>query len=60
MNKRKQDNTHVERQAFEVVVNDESMDLFSDDGKQSNFPLVTHSDSCGSVGSALTKFHCCH
>ena len=46
------DNTHVEWQAFDVVVNDEIMDLFSDDGKQSNFPLVTYSDSCGSVGSA--------
>ena len=46
------DNTHVEGQAFDVVVNDEIMDLFSDDGKQSNFPLVTNSDSCGSVGSA--------
>ena len=28
------DNTHVEEQAFDVVVNDEIMDLFSDDGKQ--------------------------
>ena len=46
------DNTHVEQQAFDVVVNDEIMDLFSDNGKQSNFPLVTYSDSCGSVGSA--------
>ena len=45
-------NTQVEGQAFDVVVNDEIMDLFSDDGKQSNFPLVTYSDSCGSVGSA--------
>ena len=46
------DNTQVEGQAFDVVVNDEIMDLFSDNGKHSNFPLVTYSDSCGSVGSA--------
>ena len=50
------DNTQVEGQAFDVVVNDEIMDLFSDDGKQSNFPLVTYSDSSGSVASASPSF----
>ena len=50
------ENTQVEGQASDVVVNDDIMDLFSDYGKQSNFQLVTYSQLSGSAGSASQSY----
>ena len=48
--------TQVEGQASDVVVNDDIMDFFSDYSKQSNFQLVTYSQSSGSEGSASQSY----
>ena len=50
------ENTQVEGQASDVVVNDDIMDLFSDYNKQSNIQLVTYSQSSGSAGSVSQSY----
>ena len=45
------ENTQVEGQASDLIVNDDIMDLISNYTKQSNFQLVTYSQSSGSAGS---------
>ena len=50
------ENTQIEGQDSDVVVNDDIMDLFSDYGKQSNFQLVTYSQLSGSAGSAPQSY----
>ena len=50
------ENTQVKGQASDLIVNDDIMNLISDYAKQSNFQLVTYSQSSGSAGSPSQSY----